>query len=146
MGIAYECDERAGITVTVWDSTVTPDDWRALVRGQDADPKWPTGPAFLGVLTTARGFSTFDESVVAEMREFYANRPKRLAKIRSATVADRGIETVGTLEQVVGKLGVRNIVFTDVRTACTWLGVDVEVVEAIVARLRSELRAEREPR
>jgi hypothetical protein len=143
MGIAYCCDKDIGITVTVWDGVVTPEEWRAHIRRQDADPDWPTGPAFLGQLTTARGLSAFDASVVDEMRALYRDRAKQLARIRSAVVSDRAFGASGQLEQAVAETsGVRNIMFNDVATACMWLGVDVSAVQTIIDRLRASLRTD----
>ena len=143
MGIDYYCDKQIGITVTVWDGVVTPEEWRELVRRQDSDADWPTGPGFLGVLSTARGLSAFNDSVVEEMRAVYRRRAKQLPRIRSAVVSGRGFGAGPQLEaDVEDTSGVRNIMFTDVATACTWLGVDVAAVQPIVDELRAGLRNE----
>jgi hypothetical protein len=92
-------------------------------------------------VTGARGLSAFDETVVEEMRACYLGRAKHLSRIRSAIVADRGFDAARRLEEAAEAAGgVRNIMFNDVGTACTWLGVPSVTVKTIVDELRAELR------
>jgi hypothetical protein len=139
MGIAYRCDITKGLTVTVWDGQVTPDDWRALIAAQDADPAWPT-PHLLGVFETAHGFARFDDRVLAEMVETYRARAQRLPVSKSAVVAQRELAGTTDIPRALADANVRVITFADLRPACAWLGVDADDVQRIVDDLRERVR------
>ena len=65
-----------------------------------------------------------------------------------AIVANEGWETAQQVETGMNNLGVATVVFSDVHTACVWLGVDPAVAVATVNDLRRELRGpvrDREP-
>jgi hypothetical protein len=145
MGIAYRCDTERGLTVTVWDGHVTPDDWRALIAEQDADPAWPT-PYLLGVFETAHGFATFDEAIMAEMLDVYRARARSLPVLKSAVVAQRYLEGAATIPSALGDTKVRVITFADLRPACAWLGLDAAQAQRIVDLLRDEIRVDDDKR
>ena len=43
MGVAYRLYKSLGLTLTVFDGTITVGDWRAKVLELFADPEWPPG-------------------------------------------------------------------------------------------------------
>jgi hypothetical protein len=143
MGIAYRCIRTAGLTVTVWDGPVTPEDWRSLIAAQDDDPEWPT-ERLLGVFETARGFRAFDDKVVAEMINTYRPRAERLHGAKSAVVAQQELSGTTDIPRALQGTGVRVIAFGDLRPACMWLDVEFEHTQSVIDQLRTEIRRREE--
>jgi hypothetical protein len=140
MGIAYTCDEATGVTVTVWDGPVSPDDWRKLVAEQNVDPQWPS-EHHLGIFETAHGFSSFDDDVVAEMMTTYRHRAQNSPVKKSAIVTQRQLNLATEIPRELQDMGIRVIAFGDLRTACAWLGADLDAIQRIVDDLCAHIAA-----
>ena len=137
MGIAYRLDQTQGLTIVVWDGTVTEGDVEEQVRRLAADPDWPPGLRQLSDMTSATSVPDVANTNIIEMiAEMPEARP-----IRFAFVAREGFAAVRRYERAVETVGVtRVIVFNDLPTACTWLGVDEVATRATIDALRQELR------
>ena len=141
MGIAYRCDKTLGLSVSVWDGEVSRADRKDHVAALASDPDW--GATGL-LLTDLTGVSAAMRPSAKEVLEAAAEFSEKLAgQVRDAKWAMVAGETFvlaqrfGTyLEEEVRRL----IVFNDVETACTWLGVD-----AAAARRGHRGAAERAP-
>jgi hypothetical protein len=142
MGIAYRCDNTMGLCVSVWDGVVTEEQRRQHIATLEADPEW--GAAGL-LLTDLTGISAVRRPSAKQVLETAAEFSERLAPaVRDAKWAMVAGETFvlaqrfGTyLEEEVPRL----IVFNDLATACTWLGVDGVAVGTVLDELRAEVRA-----
>jgi hypothetical protein len=140
MGIAYRCDETMGLCVSVWAGRVTTDDRKQHIAELAADPEW--GARGL-LLTDLRGISATYRPSAKEVLDAAAEFAAKLAaKVRNAKWAMVAGETFvlaqrfGTyLEEEVPRL----IVFNDLDTACTWLGVDPAAARVVIDELREGL-------
>jgi hypothetical protein len=142
MGIAYRCDKTTGLCVSVWDGVVTDEQRRQHMATLEADPEWGAGGLLLTDLT---GVSAARRPTAKQVLETAADFSERLAPmVRDAKWAMVAGETFvlaqrfgSYLEEEVPRL----IVFNDLATACTWLGVDGAEVGTLLDELRGEVRA-----
>ena len=142
VAITYRCDATLGCTFIVWDRNVTPDQWREQFRQLSADPAFPPGSLMLADLSTAGGAAAITSDVIGEMAVALKARAERMDPVRLAVVPNGAWEKARELERAVAGSGITTIVFNDVLTACTWLGLRVELVNPVLAALRSELAAD----
>jgi hypothetical protein len=141
MGIAYRCDERTRLSISVWDGEVTPDDCGRHMAALAADPSW--GARGL-VLTDLTGISAARRPSAKAVLHAAAEFSEKLADhVRNAQWAIVAGETFvlaqrfgSYLEEEVRRL----IVFNDLGTACTWLGIDPADVRVLIGELRADLR------
>jgi hypothetical protein len=142
MGIAYRCDAATDLCVSVWDGIVTKQDRQLHIEALASDPDWGSQQLLLTDLT---GISAAHRPSAKEVLEAAAEFAEKLAApVRNAKWAMIASETFvlaqrfgSYLEEEIRRL----IVFNDLDTACTWLGVDPVVVRKQVDELRAELRA-----
>ena len=139
MGVGYRLDRELALTLTVFDGTVTGDEWRAAVREIFADPSWPPGRLNLTDLRTA-DLSAVTRSDRAEIYKINALNANKLVGMKSATVGGANFETARAFERDDRSSGLRIIPFDDLGPACAWLGVDERVVAAMIDDLRRHLR------
>ena len=142
MGIAYRCDTELGLCVSVWDGVVTDEQRRRHIATLEADPDWAAGGMLLTDLT---GVSAARRPTAKQVLETAAEFSERLAPmVRDSKWAMVAGETFvlaqrfgSYLEEEVPRL----IVFNDLATACTWLGVDGAQAGTTIDELRGQLRA-----
>jgi hypothetical protein len=139
MGVGYRLDHELTLTLTVFDRTVTGDEWRATVREIFADASWPPGRLNLTDLRTA-DLSAVTRSDRAEIYEMNALNAHKLVGMKSATVGGTNFETARKFERDDRSSGLRIIPFDDLGPACSWLGVDARAVGAMITELRRHLR------
>jgi hypothetical protein len=140
MPIAYRCDPRHGIIVSVWDGDVTFDELRDLIRRQLADPDWPGGRLGLTDARTARGVSAITDDEICEIAAMYRTQQAKISGVRYARVG-QGTQGVLKFQKAMGPSGPATLVFDDLDDACEWLGIDVADVQPMLDDLREELRA-----
>jgi hypothetical protein len=141
MGIAYRLDKVQGLMTIVWDGEVTADDWRAHLEAVFDDPDWPAGPSNLTDLRSA-DVSSITAADQADIVTMYAPHVDKVKGMKSAAVAGDNFEASTEFGNQNGPPGLSLIVFNDLVTACTWLGVDKGVAQATVTQLRQALRSE----
>ena len=139
MGIAYRCDAASGCTYVVWDVEVTPDEWRSHFEAMSNDPAFPPGPRMLADLSTAGGAPGMSTDIVTEMATAWSERVARTGPMKLAIVPNGAWEKARQLERAIGDSGLTAIVFNDLVTACTWLGLQPALVGPIIEGLRAEL-------
>ena len=141
MGIAYRCDEKTGLSLSVWDGEVTTDDRRRHIAALASDPDWGARGRLLTDLT---GVSAAGRPSAKSVLDAAAEFSEKLAgQVRNAQWAIVAGETFvlaqrfgSYLEEEVHRL----IVFNDLDTACTWLGVDAADARELIGELRESLR------
>ena len=142
MGIANLYVDSDDLHVIVWDGTVSGADWKQNIGDQTGDdPAWPRGRRRLIDLTTLdpSELSANDiETVIAFGRE----RIHQVAGRRQAIVALTAWDLAQEFARRSSELGATTIVFDRLDAACRWLSVDVAAARSIVAKLRTELRAQ----
>jgi hypothetical protein len=139
MGVAYRLDHALGLTVTVFDGTITGDEWRAAADEIFADPTWPPGPLNLTDLRTADA-SALTAADRVSVLAINASHADQLAGMKSAAVGGTNFEIAARFQREDELSGLRLVVFDDLPPACTWLGVDADVVSATIRTLREQLR------
>jgi hypothetical protein len=119
-----------------WSGDVVAEEIVAHEEAQVADPRIVAGAVGLADLRSARftGPRPFDLSglVRAHARAGPAARFERFALL--AETPDVFFKS-RTLEESMERLGIRVVVFTSLRTACDWLGVDPRRIVATLAAL-----------
>jgi hypothetical protein len=139
VGIGYRCDAALGCTFIVWDRDVTPDEWRDQFRRMSDDPAFPPGPLAITDLSTAGAAAQISPEVVKEMAAAVQQRAERMPPMRLAIVANGAWDKARQLERVVEGGGTTTIVFNDLETACTWLGLSSASARSVLDELRAEL-------
>lgn len=142
MGIAYRCDEKMRLCVSVWEGEVTDEQRRQHISTLQADPEWGAGGLLLTDLT---GVPAEGRPTARQVLETAAEFSEKLAPaVRDAKWAMVAGETFvlaqrfgSYLEDEVPRL----IVFNDLATACTWLGVNGAEVATMLDELRREIRS-----
>ncbi len=133
----YTIDEDAALTIVVWDGEMTNDDLAVQMQRLLADPAWPPGKSHLADLTTATTVPDLRTPAILRLAE----DDPRWRGIRYAIVARTGWEHATAFQRALASLGLGQvIVFNDVSTACTWLGVDDDAVRAEINELRARVR------
>jgi hypothetical protein len=139
MGVGYRLDHELALTVTVFDGTVTGDEWHTTVREIFSDPSWPPGRLNLTDLRTA-DLSAVTRADRAEIYALNARHAHKLVGMKSATVGGANFETARKFERDDRSSGLRIIPFDDLGPACNWLGIDVRAVGSAIEDLRRSLR------
>ena len=141
MGIAYRCDKGTGLCVSVWDGVVTAEQRRQNIAMLEADPGWGTCRLLLTDLT---GVSAARRPSAKEVLEAAADFAEKLApQVRDAKWAMVASETFVLAQRFSTYLEeevLRLIVFNDLATACTWLGVEGTEAGRVIDELRAQLR------
>ncbi len=142
MGIAYRCDADIGLTIAVWDGTVTAQEWHAQSDRAHADPAWPAGRLFLTDVTTVSDVSHITDELIAEMAKRMRDEvSERVADARWALVAGDAFWMARKFARVVDGIVQSMVAFNSLDTACIWLGVDLGRARAALRELRTEIRA-----
>ena len=139
MGIAQRYVEAAELIVTVWDGSIVAEDWIESSRAQATDPNWSPSRKRLTDVSSAdtSGLVAADVQAVTGL---YRDAHTAMSGLRLAIVASAAWELARETERLFDPLGVNTIVFTQVPTACTWLGVDSALVLPVIVELREQLR------
>jgi hypothetical protein len=140
MGLAYRSDGVTGLTVTVIDGLVTAPEFHELAQRQDADPDWHRTTRLLTDARTAVSAPITGEQVES-LAALYAQMRVSDQPFRNAIVAGPDFATAERYGELRSVSGSRTIVFSDLATACTWLGADLGVVQSTITELRGGLRA-----
>ena len=141
MGILYRIDKEQGIAFTVWDGAITPDEQMAHLQRMAADPDWPAKNRMLLVdLRTTTAYKNFDDTTLKRVVAYLSERRANIANMKIAIVAHEAYEMSNLFQRLVKIYPLTMIVFNDLHTACTWLGVDAGKAEHTLQQLRSQLR------
>ncbi len=128
----------------VWDGDVKPEEWHAQYDRMFSDPAFPPGGLMLADLRTAGGAPSIDDDVIEDMGLRWNRQAERLADMRLAIVPNGAWNKARRfIEREVSVRGMRSMVFAEPADACAWLGLDLVVVEPVLAALRDNLRANR---
>jgi hypothetical protein len=140
MGIAFRHDERTGVSISVWDGDVSPEQRETYVRGLGAEGRWGAGGLILTDLRTLTPTSIPSaEQIVQFAASFLQTLGQRVRKAKWAVVADHafypaqdfGDQLQGTVPGIV--------VFNGLENACIWLGVNAADIQALIDELRAEI-------
>jgi hypothetical protein len=137
MGIGYRIEKSLGLTLVVWDGAITGDDAEDHARRLFDDPEWPPGTLHLLDATSTTSVPNVANTKLVDL----AVNAAETRRIRFALVQHMGFDEATYFEREASARGLSQvIVFNDIATACTWLGLDVASIRASVADMRRELR------
>jgi hypothetical protein len=142
MSIAYEINKDMGATCVVWDRTVNAEQFLAQANRLSSDANWP--PLERRHITDLRSAfldASMNDATLEQVADIYGCQPGRLANMKIAIVAHHGFERASAFERMLMRYGPRVVVFNQVNTACTWLGMPFERVETRLHQLRAAARA-----
>jgi hypothetical protein len=143
MSIVYEIDKRKGITYVVWDGRIGADEYLAHVERLLSDPDWPPSRRLhLSDLRSVLLDPALDESVLQKAANLFSRHPY-ISTVKTAIVAHQAFEKAVTYEHLSSKFEPSMIVFHDLRTACTWLGIDADGARQVLDALRISTRDEK---
>lgn len=145
MGIAYRCDVSSSLNVSVWQGEITSDEGRLHMAALAADPEWAAGRSIVIDLTRVAATPTPAGDVAESAEAFLQNLAGPALQAKWAIVADQTFERARAFGERVEYAVPRLIVFNNLETACTWLGVDPADVRAIAEDLRREIRTREAP-
>jgi hypothetical protein len=140
VGIAGRCDATLRCTFIVWDGDVSPEQWRDQARQRFADPAFPPGPLALADLSTAGGAPSITTDAIREMARLWRDQAPKVGLSKLAVIPNGAWDKARQFETDAGGAGLETIIFNSLGTACTWLGLDVDLVRPILDDLRAQLR------
>jgi hypothetical protein len=145
MGIAFRVDPATGMTVSVWHGNVSAEDALRHMRDLWATPEWGSGARILSDLTGVSSSALPPLDQVAELAAAFANLiDGRTRKASWAVVANLGYQHASQFADAIRHEVRRVMVFSDLVSACLWLGVDAEALRPVIESLRIEVQT-REP-
>src|ERR1041385_1355213 len=140
MSIIYRIDKELAVTFVLWDGLVTADEFLSHVQRLITDAAWlPQKYSHLSDLQTASLAAAIDETVLAKAADLFGKHPK-LANLKGAIIANQEFRKATVFERLISRYEPSVIVFNDLETACTWLGIDVNRVTQTLQSLRSQSR------
>ena len=142
MGISYCLDDDRRLSVSVWSGEITTDERQRHLAALAANPHWGEGGLLLTDLTgVAHGSRPDAERLLDAASTFLARLGERARRAKWAMVASSLLDEAQRFRAYIEEEAPRLIVFNDVSTAATWLGVDTEHVRGMVDGLRAEIRS-----
>jgi hypothetical protein len=127
MGIPHVCDKQKSIIFVVWDGRVTADDWPNISR-------------VIGDAQTASDTASIGEKEIERVAALFAAHPETVMKKRLAVLANDMFGRARKFSALLSRHGTSAVVFNQLDTACTFLGIDPieagETLEQIRLRLR----------
>jgi hypothetical protein len=136
MPIAYHADSESGLVISAWLGAVTFDEIAEHLGKMAADPQWPTARRLLtdlrGVPVTHRPST---EQIGAAASAFTNSLGAQSEMIRWAIVAGHLFSKAMTFDALVRDTVRRLFVFQDLGTACAWMDLDRDHVEAVISGL-----------
>jgi hypothetical protein len=139
MGIAYRRDPESDLALAVWHGPVSCEEWSDQVRRLVAEFDGRPTRRFLTDIRAAGDVSTITDAHIGEMAQLFASA-LRGTKAKVAVVAADLFEAAETFERESTLSGVATtIVFNHLGTACSWLGVDADIVQRRISALRREI-------
>jgi hypothetical protein len=141
VGIAYRSDHDLGLTIVVGNGIVTAEDWRAHVSRMTGDPVWAVGRLGLTDLSTA-DTSAISGDDIREIATAFGSLVRQVSRRKGAIVAgDAAYRSAATFQQARGPTGLRIRIFSDLNSACDWLGISIEDVAPTLEELRLAIRS-----
>jgi hypothetical protein len=143
MGIAYRCDPATRVSIEVWHGEVTLDVARLHVGQLAKDPDWAASRRIITDLSGLGSESRPDADQIAALGDAFLQQLAYLVTdAKWAIIADQAFADALAFGEHIRHEVRRMIVFTNVVTACVWLGLDRDDVEPVITELRGQIRAE----
>ena len=141
MGINYSCDRQRDIIFLVWDGKVTWDNWLTHIHKLQAEPDWSAISRVIADLQTANDTSSMGNREIDQAADIFGSQRHLLSRKRIAVIARDEFGKSKRFGDAIAKFGAIFIVFSNLNTACLFLGIDEQEARQKFAELRASLRS-----
>ncbi len=141
MSIIYQPDHNKGIGYVCWTGTISAAEFLEHTRLNLEGSDWP--PKRNLVLIDARYAwvdHTMDETLAGQILQLNHDHQDKGYNLRVAIVATNLFEKAKIFERIASRTSSSVIVFNDLDTACTWLGIDPLGAEQTLQQMRIQER------
>jgi hypothetical protein len=135
MPITYRADKELGCTVAVWDGDLTSEDMHSQLIRLASDTDWPPGPRHLIDGTTLATVIVPDPELV----ELLYEGTNLMGKTRIALLVRPDFFDAPRPVYDVANDEFDATTFTDLESACEYLGLSTSAVRSVIAELREQL-------
>jgi len=144
MPIAMTYRKGSDIVLEAWVGRISVVEAFEHERDHLQDPDYPHAARVLADLTGAVMSPEIGPSFIAEFTGLYREYPEKMWGTRVAIVATEEWNTAKNYERAseLQRLNMSVVVFTNLWTACTWLGIDVEPTKKWIDETRARLLGE----
>jgi len=143
MGIAYRCNPETGVSVEVWHGTISFDVATLHIEQLAKDPEWAASRRIVTDLTTMSLESRPSADQVRALGDAFLHQLAYLVSdVKWSVIADGAFAEALVFGEHVRHEVRRMIVFTNLLTACAWLGVEPGDVKPVIDELRSQVGAD----
>jgi hypothetical protein len=143
MGIAYRCDPATRLSVEVWQGQVVLDVARLHVEQLAKDPEWAASRRIVTDLTGLAPESRPTADQVTRLGDAFLQQLAYLVSdAKWAVIAESAFAEALVFGEQIRHEVRRMIVFTNLVTACVWLGVEPEDVQPVIDDLRRQIRVD----
>jgi hypothetical protein len=141
MSILYRINSKIGVTIAVWSGETTADEFLAYVQRLVDDPQWPPPRRLqLGDFRRTTSLGGMDDKNLQKAANILGGHLDKIAGSKVAFVADAAFEKSSTFRRFMSIYPLSMIVFNDLDTACTWLGIDLHETERTIEEIRHGLK------
>jgi hypothetical protein len=143
VGIAYRCDPETRVSIEVWHGEVTLDVARLHVEQLAKDPDWAASRRIVTDISGLSSESRPDADQIAALGDAFLHQLAYLVgSAKWSIIADEAFAEALVFGERIRHEVRRMIVFTNLVTACVWLGLDPDDVEPVIDELRGQIRPE----
>lgn len=135
MPIRYLIDNEHRCVIKVWMGAVTMEEWYAVERQIMEDPNLPRNYKLL-IDARKAGEAKITEEEIKDIVGFYKDYAAKVNGTQVAAIAGPVFEKARVYEKYAQLIGMNVIVFTNLDTACMWLDLDREIVNACIRQLQ----------
>jgi SpoU rRNA methylase family enzyme len=121
---------------------VTPEHWFPKAKSFAEHPAWPRTKRVLADLLSVQDTSSIGIPDLENAVKIFSAEPSLLAGKRMAIVAQKEFDKARQFGQLMGRFGMSVLVFTNLDTACTFLGLDTAYAYPMLADLHKQLDGE----
>jgi hypothetical protein len=140
MSIVYRIDKEEGVSFALWHGVVTAEEFLAHASQLVSDADWP---AFRGLhlsdLQTTTLDASIEEGILEKSADLYGRHPK-ISTLKVAIVANEAFKKAVIFERFFLRYQPSVIVFNNLETACTWLGIRPDRAAEALRSLRKLVR------
>jgi hypothetical protein len=133
--IVHEADKELGCTIAVWDGDLASEDMQQQLIRLASDPDWPPGPHHLVDATTLGTVVVPDPELVELLYEgTNLVHEMRIAIVVRPDFLDAAPPRFDTASKAFDAAP-----FTDLDSACGYLGLSVPAIQSVLDQLREQL-------
>jgi len=139
VSVIYSTDKRNNIIYIVWDGEINADTWLNQVSALSAEPDWPSISRVVNDTRTASTHVSPDD--IKNAAELFGVQPTALRNKQVAVIANHMFDTALEFSHLMEPYGVSMIIFNELNTACTFLGLHTPTASQRLDELRLQLRS-----